>query len=156
LRGQEDRKSVRIASRSRACDAERHHGDEAEYFWLTRDHLTEQSTEAERLGLEIEPHERAGSTRVPFVEDRVDDAERGADAFGKLLRIGQRVRAAISLDRLLRAENAPRDDALRTDERAWDLLRRESSDHLQREGDLIVREEPRMTAREDGPKVVVA
>jgi hypothetical protein len=63
LRGEQDRQPLVVDAGVRARSAERHDRQRAERLGLARHEVAEQPREAQRLRLEVEPHQRDRSAR---------------------------------------------------------------------------------------------
>ena len=114
------------------------------------------ASEPDRFAGEIGADQRLALRRgVAFVEDEVDDREDRVEALGHVGRLGHDVGDAGDADLLLRPHQPLRHRRRRHEEGAGDRLGVEAAQRPQRQRDLGVDRQRRMTAREDQPQPVV-
>src|SRR5882724_8436078 len=126
------------------------------YFWLVRQQLRQDATEAKRVFAQSGPHPvAAGGGGVAFVEHEIDDLEHGAESPCELFAAWHLERGARFGERLLCAYDALRGGCLRNHERARDLLRGEPAEDPKRQGNAALGAQQRMAGREGETQQVV-
>src|SRR5690606_17632729 len=118
--------------------------------------LDEQTAEPDRLLRQIAAGQGLARRReVALVEHEIDDAQHAVEPLVERVTGRHLIRDAVGLDLALRAHDALRERRGRDQERMRDLLRREIADLAQRQGDLRILRQRRVTAREDQTQTVV-
>jgi hypothetical protein len=151
LLGQQNQLAV-VRARRAARVVQQHHRQQPMHLRLVRHQLGERLREPDRLGDE---RAAAVSCRVTLVEDQVDHCEHRRQAVGQQV-IGRHAkRNARELDLALRAHQPLRHRRLADEERARDLARVEAAERAQRQRDLRVDRQRRVTTREDELEALV-
>ena len=154
---EQDRLSRRADARPRARRLDLHQRDEAVDLGLLRDELGQDAPEPQRVLAERGPHPVvAGRRRVALVEDEVDDLEHRRQTRGKLGPAGDLEGDARLGERPLGPDDALGDRRLRDEERARDLVGRQTAEQAERERDARLGREDRMAGREHEAQQVVA
>ena len=126
-----------------------HQREQSVHVGFVRHQLGERTSEPDRLGREV------ASAAVALVEDQVDDGQDCGEAVGQQVRGRYAKRDPGGLDLLLRPDEPLRHRRFGDEERAGDLLRRQAAERPQRERDLGLERERRMTAGEDELEALV-
>ena len=148
LLAEQHERAVEGGSRRAARLGQQHQRQQAGDFRLVGHQGRQQPRQPDRLGAQLRVL-RAG------VVDQVDDREHRREAGGKLVIVRHAVRDPGRLDLALGTHEPLSHRRLGHQERASDLLGRETAEQPQRERHLSLRSERRVTAREDETQPVV-
>ena len=135
---------------------EEHQREEGARLGRRRHELRDEPGEANRLRAEVvAPELLARGGGVALVEYEVERPQHGVEPFGQVAVRGDAVGDAGAADLSLGAHQALRHRRRRHEERARDLLGRESPEGAERQGDLRLDGERGVAAGEDQPEAVV-
>ncbi len=119
--------------------------------------LRQDSAEPQRLAAERRPHQVvAGSRRVPFVEDEIEDSKHRRQPSNALFATRHLERHLLRGERSLGPDDALGDRGLRDEERPGNFVRRQAAEEPQRERHLRLGREYRVAGDEDEPEQIVA
>ena len=134
---------------------QQHQREQPDCFGLGQQ-LHQQSTQAYRLGSQAPAHERlARRSEIAFVEHEIDHAQHAVEAFGQFGSAWHFIGNARVADLGLGAHDALRDRRGRRQVSARDLLGRQAADLAQRQRDLRVGRQRRVTAGEDQAQPII-
>ena len=135
---------------------EEHEREEADGLGLVGHELGEGAGEADGVGAQPLAYEvGAARGRVPLVEQQVQHGQHCAGALGQLVRRRHAVRDSRVADLALRPHEPLRHGGLGNQERSRDLGGGEPGQGAQRERDLGLPRQRRVTAGEDQPQPIV-
>ena len=134
---------------------QQHEGEQTDRLGIGQE-LDQKPPYADRLGGQVDARHRAARRgRVAFVEHQVDDAQHRIEALRQLVGFRHLVGNARVADLALRADDALGERRRAGEERLGDLLGRQAAHLAQRQRDLRVDRERRVTAREDEAQAIV-
>ena len=152
-----DRLSGGTDPRARPRRLNLHQRDQAVDLRFFGGQLRQDPAEPQRLAAERRPHQVvAGSRRVPFVEDEIEDSKHRRQPSNALFATRYLERHLLRGERALGPDDALGDGGLRDEERPGNFVRRQAAEQPQRERDLRLGREHWVAGDEDEPEQIVA